>query len=146
MAKKAAAAAPAPAIGLDDSPAVDRVRQGDQGRPYCEKHLCLMKATSSPGGVTYYKCPAPNCTCSQKQARPIARIPAEPRHCPQRICAGNDASYLEVDPEHSNGLTLLLKCPTCGHTQPEPRPTAHALLERQRQQAAEEPAEDYAAR
>jgi hypothetical protein len=157
MAKKAAVAAPAApnsSLGLDDAPiqpqgeeAADRGRQGDQGRPYCERHLCLMTAASSRQGMTVYACPVPSCTCTEKKARPVAAIPAAPRRCPQRICAGNEASYLEVDPARSQGLNLLMKCPVCGHTQHEPRPTAKALMERQIKQAKEEePAEDLSAR
>lgn len=155
MAKKAASPAspaPSPPLGLDDAPLhpmgesseAERARQGDAGRPYCGRHLCLMVSTGSDKDKTRYKCPVPGCSCSQTVARPIARIPREPRRCPQKICKDKPEAYLEVDPR-SQGMTLTLRCPCCGHTQQEPRPMAHAQLQRIQQQQAE-PVEDLSAR
>lgn len=156
------AAAAAPSLGLDAPPASEaersasdaargddlppepapliepvRARQGEQGRPYCDKHNCLQRATATRGDVTHYACPVPDCTSRAKRVRPSLKVPAEPMPCPDIRCRGHE-HFLEVDPRRSNLVQLHMHCPACGFGLKVPRPQFEDQFRRQRERAAED--------
>lgn len=106
-------------------------RQGDEGRPYCPVHQCLMRANGTREQVTTYTCPVPTCTCSEKRARPSVRIHREPTKCPNRICA-SPQQYLEFDPRRSNVAQLHMECPKCKFSLKQPRPQFAPQLEQEK--------------
>lgn len=117
------------------APAV--ARQGDETRPFCGKHNCLMRATSTKASVTHYGCPVPGCSSKEKRARKTQHIPAEPKACPDVRCE-KKASFLEVVPERSTPALLCMACPECGFSLKEPRPQFRDLLRRQRPEYTED--------
>jgi hypothetical protein len=135
-----------PAASVPAAPAeVPRGQQGDEGRPYCPKHNCLMKATATRETVTHYACPVPACNEREKKVRPQLKVPAAPQACPQRICAagpGQEQSYLQVDLRLSSLSQLHMACPRCGFHVNVPRPHFDAAAA----QRARRQAEDLAAR
>lgn len=96
-------------------------RQGDDGRPFCEKHQCLMTATGSGEKVTYYKCPVPGCDCKAKRIRPQFKMSAEPKECPHQTCR-DPQQYLELAAKQGQTATLTMVCPKCGFKLQQPRP------------------------
>lgn len=99
-------------------------RQGDQGRPFCGKHNCLMRAVGSSPKETRYACPVPFCEQKEKRARGTTQIPREPHRCPDIRCQGKTVeSYLEVDVRRSSTAHLCMVCPKCGYDIKVPRPT-----------------------
>jgi predicted pyridoxine 5'-phosphate oxidase superfamily flavin-nucleotide-binding protein len=97
------------------------------GRPYCARHNCLMRAASSPERVTYYQCPVPDCGQSEKRIRGKNPIPAEPQQCTSAICGQQKKpAYLVVDPQRSQLAKLYMVCPRCGFSMQQPRPAFHA--------------------
>jgi len=117
-------------------------RQGDQYRPYCRVHMCLMVSRSSSKGVTRYNCPVPGCKQGEKRAWPTSMIPREPQECPlcrQRLSGENgrkkaDPVYCVVDYQRSSFAMLELVCPTPGchfHVR-VPRPDVAARARRMR--------------
>ena len=99
-------------------------RQGDEGRPFCGKHNCLMKAVRSGKDSTNYSCPVPFCDQKEKRARSSVSFPREPSRCPDIRCRGKTVeSYLEVDLRRSSTAHLCMVCPACGYDIKVPRPT-----------------------
>jgi hypothetical protein len=135
-------------VGEAEQPkAVESVaRQGDQYRPYCRVHNCLMGATNSNGKVTRYQCPVPGCKEAEKRTRPNTVVPNQPLECPQcRQRAIEEAAqkggkgkkepkpvYCEVDRSRSRGGMLRMVCPTdgCSFAVDVPRPDI-AIVRRQ---------------
>lgn len=142
----------APSLGLDEGPAeaeggqaADRPargRQGDDTRPYCPRHNCLLKAESTKETHTSYRCPVPGCETKEKRVRPAVRVPSNPKLCPQRQCRGEDGTKqvaLEVDDRLSNLAQLHMVCPFCGFNMKVPRPQFdQAALERERRRGADD--------
>lgn len=105
-------------------PAPPQARQGDEGRPYCGTHNCLMRASGTTKTETRYSCPVPLCTQKEKRARSSVSIPREPSRCPDIRCRGKTVeSYLEVDLRRSSTAHLCMVCPKCGYDIKVPRPT-----------------------
>lgn len=99
-------------------------RQGDQGRPYCSRHNCLMQAVGSSPKETRYACPVELCDQKEKRARGTVQIPREPRPCPDVRCQGKAMqSFLEVDLRRSSMAHLCMVCPKCGYDIKVPRPS-----------------------
>ncbi len=124
--KPAAAAAPTvateqPATPKQPTVAEDRARQGDDSRPYCEKHQCLMVANGSGTDVTYYRCPVPHCDCKEKRARPQIKMSATPKLCPHQMCH-NPPQYLEAAASQPAAANITMVCPKCGFKLQQPRP------------------------
>lgn len=117
-------------------------RQGDESRPICTTHNCLMKAASTQGGVTYYACPVPKCGEKEKRLRKELHVPAEPQRCPDVRCEGKE-SFLQVDPARSSLAFLCMACPACDFHLKQPRPQFAPVLKRRREQAV---VEDLSAR
>lgn len=106
------------------APSPAPARQGDQGRPFCGKHNCLMKAVRSAKDVTSYSCPVQLCDQKEKRARGSVQIPREPSRCPDVRCQSKTVeSYLEVDLRRSSTAHLCMVCPKCGYDIKVPRPT-----------------------
>lgn len=129
----------------NDSQADPKPRQGDQNRPYCRVHFCLMTATSTSKGVTRYKCPVADCDEGEKRAQPRSVIPREPMQCPwcrQRAIEVGVKKvkpvYCVVDYRHSQSAMLRMVCPDdeCGFRVLVPRPdvSVRAMRERNRQE------------
>lgn len=95
-------------------------RQGDDGRPYCEKHQCLMRANGTGPEVTYYACPVPGCGCKQKKIRPQYKMAAEPHACPHQTCR-EPVQYLEAKDRQPLVSVVVMKCPNCGFEMQQPR-------------------------
>lgn len=106
-------------------------RQGDESRPFCSKHNCLMRATSTKSSITHYGCPVPSCSSKEKRARKAQHIPAEPKACPDVRCQ-DKKSFLEVDLSRSTPALLCMVCPECDFSMKEPRPQFRDILRRQR--------------
>lgn len=121
----------------EDPPATAVARQGDDARPYCGKHNCLMRATSSKARTTHYGCPVPGCGATEKRARKTQHVPAEPKACPDVRCE-KKKSFLEVDPAKSSPAFLHMNCPECGFALKEPRPQFRDILRRQQQEFTED--------
>jgi hypothetical protein len=85
-------------------------RQGDDTRPYCGLHFCLMASSGSKGAVTNYRCPVKGCNETAKRARPRDVVPRTPQLCPN--CAPKPVAC-EVDRARSTPYTFKLVCPTC---------------------------------
>jgi len=107
----------APAKAL---PAVER---DESGTPYCAKHHCRMKITTSGKAgslVAYFKCPVEGCEEKGKRVKPCRSvIPADPHTCPR--CPTHP--IMERDVRISSMSYTILKCPVCGHkSAPMPRP------------------------
>jgi hypothetical protein len=96
-------------------------RQGDDTRPFCSRHNCLMRSTSSTSDITRYSCPVPTCDQKEKRARRAVQIPREPQVCPDIRCR-EKASFLESDPKRSSTAHLSMVCPKCGYEIKVPRP------------------------
>lgn len=111
-----------------------RGNQGDEGRPYCERHNVLMVASGSRPAVTLYRCPVEGCDARAKRVRPQFKIPAQPQMCPQRICADAPAA-LEVVARLSTLAQLHMACPRCGFSLKVPRPQFGPQLASQRRRA-----------
>lgn len=107
------------------APPQNVVQQGTEGRPFCERHNCLMVAQSTKGAVTYYSCPVPGCTCTAKKARPTTPVPAAPQKCQFTSCR-EPAQYLERDESDKSIGQMTMVCPRCGNKQYVPRPTYQA--------------------
>lgn len=106
------------------APSPAPARQGDQGRPFCGKHNCLMKAVRSGKEATNYSCPVPLCDQKEKRARGSVQIPREPNRCPDIRCQGKTVeSYLEVNLRRSTTAHLCMVCPKCGYDIKVPRPS-----------------------
>lgn len=115
-------------------------RQGDDSRPFCSKHNCLMKATSSAADLTRYACPVPLCDQKEKKVRAAVKIPREPSPCPDIRCRGKK-SFLEVDLPRSTTAHLSMVCPSCAFEIKVPRPMYNSG-----QRVYERDAEDLSAR
>jgi len=98
-------------------------RQGDGDRPYCRVHFTLMRASSTKGRVTRYKCPVPGCSEKEKRARGTSRIPREPLECPRcrqrQIEEGKKNPrpvYCEADyhGSHAGMIKMACKVDACG--------------------------------
>ena len=104
-----------------------RGKIGDDQRPICKIHYCLMVANGSQSKVTSYKCPVPGCDQVAKVARPIAPAPREPHWCPR--CAngpnqdGKGKRVALVVDQKAVRFNVRLICPTvgCGHSVEIPR-------------------------
>jgi hypothetical protein len=143
-----------PTLGLDEGPAqsaeagddtpveTGRGRQGDDSKPYCPLHNCLLVATGSKPGHTHYACPVAGCDSREKRARPAIKVPARPQMCPQRSCREAGAA-LEADPRLSNVAQLNMICPRCGFSMKVPRPHFDAAAA---QRARRQDVDDLAAR
>lgn len=99
--------------------AEEKPRQGDQCRPYCRVHMCLMVASNTSKGVTRYSCPVPACKEGEKRSQPASNIPRQPLACPvcTRPADGKkkaSAVYCVVDYPRSSFAMLQLTCPTPG--------------------------------
>lgn len=116
-------------------------RQGDEGRPYCPVHQCLMRANGTREQVTTYACPVPTCKCSEKRARPTVRIARDPVACPNRTCA-SPQQFLEFDPKRSTFSQLHLECPACHFSIKQPRPQFNAMQELKRRRPPREELSD----
>ena len=101
---------------------VNVVPQGSDGRPFCEKHNCLMVASGTKDRVTYYKCPVPGCDCREKRARPTTPIPSAPQVCQFQTCK-TPPQYLERDFDDKSIGQLAMVCPKCGNKHYVTRPT-----------------------
>lgn len=108
-----------------EPPAPVAQRQGDDSRPFCGKHNCLMKATSSTKETTRYACPVPLCDQKEKRARGTVKIPREPQACPDVRCRGKK-TFLEVDAPRSTMAHLSMVCPSCAFEIKVPRPMYNA--------------------
>lgn len=95
-------------------------RQGDDSRPFCEKHQCLMKANGTGPDVTYYACPVPGCGCKQKKIRPQFKMATEPHVCPQETCR-EPVQYLEAKERQPLVAVVVMRCPKCGFEIQQPR-------------------------
>ena len=133
----------------DDAPALNpeprtlnpaRGRQGDEGRPFCERHNVLMVTYTSKPDVTHYRCPVEGCDARAKRIRPTIKIPATPLFCQQRTCKERGVA-LEVDPKFSTGAQLHMRCPNCEFGLKVPRPQFATQLARQRREAVDDLAE-----
>jgi len=111
------------------------VAKDEDGVPYCAKHHCRMKISSSGKAgspVAYYKCPVEGCEEKGKRIKTAAaKIPADPLKCagltPQPV--------MERDATASNAMYTILKCPVCNHKSGAmPRPEFVASHERNRKQ------------
>lgn len=107
----------------------------DTGRPFCERHNCLMIANGTKDQVTYYRCPVPGCDCREKRARQTTPIPARPMTCAMASCTqGDERQYLAVVSERSTIAQLCMACPKCKNavyvTRPTYGATAKAALRR----------------
>lgn len=122
-------------MGLEDSDrdqsteqtASEPVRQGDQYRPYCRRHNCLMESQGTKSRVTRYYCPVEGCDSAEKRPQPKSVIPRRPLECPHcAASAGKKAKpvYCEVDYRRSHQGTLLMVCPSdgCDYKVRVPRP------------------------
>lgn len=110
-------------------------RQGDDGRPYCPVHQCLMRANGTRGNVTTYACVVPTCEVSEKRARPQVRIAKEPIPCPMKTCVESPRGpqqFLEFDAARSNLAILHMECPKCKYALKVPRQSAAGMLDRAR--------------
>lgn len=96
-------------------------RQGDDGRPYCDVHNCLMVAQGTEGQITRYKCPVPNCECRVKRVRKFAAVPSKPLQCQAATCQ-EPPQFLVVNRKLSHGGMLRMDCPNCGRFQIVPVP------------------------
>jgi len=110
----------------DGASEVATVRQGEQDRPFCPIHICLMVAENTSERVTRYKCKVPGCKEKAKKARPRSVIPADATECP--MCAQRSREsgskkakpvYCVADRKGSHGINLKMACPTvgCGYYQ-----------------------------
>jgi hypothetical protein len=125
-----------------------RGQQGDDSRPICSKHNCLMRAYSSKDLATHYLCPVEGCKATAKRARPTVKVPAEPQYCPQRGCRGQGTGppvALEVNVRLSNVAQLHMQCPQCGFSLKAPRPQFDVAADKERRRRQLQ-AEDLAAR
>jgi hypothetical protein len=106
-----------------DEPTTQRAiaRQGDEGRPYCATHNCLMTANGTDGVVTRYRCPVPGCESTVKRVRKVAVVPSKPLRC-QAITCQDPPQYFAVNVTSSQGGTLKMFCPKCGRETIVPRP------------------------
>lgn len=112
---------PAAKTEPDTNLADDRARQGDSGRPFCEKHQCLMSANGSGKDVTYYRCPVPDCDCKEKRIRPQFKMSATPKECPHQTCR-DPQQYLEAAPAQPSAANITMVCKKCGFKLQQPRP------------------------
>lgn len=101
---------------------VPPARQGDDSRPFCGKHNCLMKSVGSSPTETRYSCPVALCDQKEKRARGAVQIPREPQACPDIRCRGKQ-SFMEVDVRRSSTAHLSMVCPNCAYEIKVPRPT-----------------------
>ena len=114
------------------------VAKDEDGVPYCAKHHCRMKISSSGKAgspVAYYKCPVEGCEEKGKRIKTAAaKIPADPLKCHR--CAGlTPQPVMERDATASNAMYTILKCPVCNHKSGAmPRPEFVASHERNRKQ------------
>lgn len=91
-------------------------RQGDETRPICAKHNCLMKAVGTRDKVTSYRCPVESCDASEKKVRSDSYVPREPRECPVRTCRNNHGQvFMEVAKSSSDPMHIRMKCPKCNY-------------------------------
>lgn len=90
------------------------------GVPYCPTHLVRMRASSTQGSVTYYRCPVDGCDCTDKTAKrsKSRAIPTEPHRCPVEACAGQPLVVRRI-----NFAVVTMVCPKCGREQQIPNPT-----------------------
>lgn len=102
----------------------------DTGRPYCGRHNVLMRATTTQGNVTHYRCPVESCDAREKRARPEIKVPTSPVLCSRSICGG---AAMEVDEKKSALLrmSLVLVCPRCGQEVEVPKPGVKPTLRRE---------------
>lgn len=108
----------------------------DTGRPYCERHNCLMIANGTKDQVTYYRCQVPGCDCRSKQARVTTPIPGKPMTCAMASCChGDERQYLEVDAARSSIAQFAMTCPKCGNTVYVTRPTYGESVKRDARRA-----------
>lgn len=115
-------------------------RQGDEGRPFCPKHLCYLRSTGSREATTSYKCPVPGCCTAEKRARPQVTIPREPTPCPTKSCKpgpGNEGRFLEVNAALSSGSNVHLECPKCKFAVKVPNPVMAAMTKGARPRPSE---------
>lgn len=107
-------------------------RLGDDQRPYCRVHNCLMKANGSRPQSTSYKCVAEGCDETAVRLRPKQSAPNEPLCCPLAECRGKDPdsnpAACEVDYPASNQFQLQMVCPRCNWKTKVPRPDLNSRL------------------
>jgi hypothetical protein len=118
--------------------ALPNVAKDEDGVPYCAKHHCRMKISSSGKAgspVAYYKCPVDGCEETGKRIKAAAaKIPAEPLKCHR--CAGlTPQPVMERDLKSTTPMYTILQCPVCKHKSGAmPRPEFVASHERNRKQ------------
>lgn len=100
-------------------------RQGDNTRPACPVHNCLMTANGTTPEVTRYRCPVDDCDQREVRVRPNVRVPAKPTPCPSASHSANGKEvFLIVSTAHKEAAHLTMVCPDpdCGFSIKVPRP------------------------
>lgn len=112
-------------------------RRGDEGRPYCHKHQCLMQSTATRGNVTHYACPVPTCRETEKLVKPSVSMAREPMQCPCQSCR-KPQQYLEFDASLSTPAIAHMICPQCKFALKTPRGQVADLMQLKRLRPARE--------
>lgn len=117
-----------------------KARQGDETRPICEKHNCLMKAGGTRGNITSYRCPVESCDAAEKKARSDSYVPREPRECPVRTCRNNHGKvYMEAEKLPLDPMHIKMKCPKCHYELKLPSAAAFANNAKRKTMAERKP-------